>query len=128
MARALSIDLRERVLRDALSGDAIRSIASRFEVSASFVSKLHKRYRETGSVEPARQGGDRWSHLIEAHAEWILQTVEGRPDVTLREIQAGLLEQGLHTSTTAVHNFLHRHGLSFKKRQHMLRSKNGPTL
>ena len=79
MARALSIDLRERVLRDVLSGGAIRSIASRFEVSASFVSKLHKRYRETGSVEPARQGVDRWSHLIEAHAEWILQTVEGPP-------------------------------------------------
>lgn len=124
MTRALSIDIRERVLREVHSGEIVRSIASRFEVSASFVSKLHKRHRETGSIEPDRQGGDRWSHLIEVHGEWILRTVEGRPDTTLREIQQGLLVQGLHTSTTAVHNFLHRHGLSFKKRQHMLQNRN----
>ena len=128
MTRALSIDLRERVLRDVLAGETIRSIAARFEVSASFVSKLHKRYRETGSLVPGRSGGDRWSYLIEAHAAWILETVERQPDITLRELRGGLLEQGLRTSTTAVHNFLHRHGLSFKKRQLMQRSRSGLTL
>ncbi len=64
MTRALSIDLRERVLREVQTGDTVRSIASRFEVSASFVSKLHKRHRETGSIEPDRQGGDRWSLMV----------------------------------------------------------------
>ena len=127
MARPYSLDVRERVLRELLSGETIRSIAARFSVSPSFVSKLGTRYHERGSIAPDRQGGDRWSHLIEAHADWLLARLEETPDVTLRELRDGLADRGLETSVNAVHNFTHRHDLSFKKRLGMLQSKSGQT-
>lgn len=126
MTRPYSNDLRERVLRDLLAGEPIRSIARQFSVSPSFVSKLGTRHRETGSVDPDPQGGDRWSHLIEAHASWLLERIDEVPDITLRELRDGLAARGLKTSINAVHNFMVRHDLSFKKRQAMLPSKSVP--
>ena len=79
MVRAYSIDLRERVLSAVESGTPIRLVAERFGVSPSFVSKLHTRYRTTRSSAPDRQGGDRRSGRIEAHADWLLAQVEEYP-------------------------------------------------
>ena len=63
MTRPYSVDLRERVLSAARRGDTIRGVAAQFDVSPSFVSKLETRFRRTGSVAPAPQGGDRLSFL-----------------------------------------------------------------
>ena len=73
MVRPYSNDLRARVVDDVAGGGAVRAVAARFGVSPSFVSKLHSRYRRTGSVEPDKQGGDHRSHRIEAEAAWILE-------------------------------------------------------
>lgn len=124
MPKPYSLDLRERVFRSVSSGLSTRVVAADFNVSPSFVSKLCKHYRENQTLAPFSQGGDRWSHLIEVHAEWLLSEVQAKPDMTLEEARAGLAARGLKTSITAVHNFFRRHGLSFKKRQHMHQSRN----
>ena len=117
MACPYSNDLRRRVVRE-VSGDAsIRAVAERFGVSPSFVSKLHSRYRRTGSVAPDKQGGDRRSHRIEAHGGWILDEVAAVPDMTLEEVRAGLADRGLIVGSSTVWRFFDRHGMSLKKRR-----------
>ena len=126
MGKYYSVDLRERVLKEVLTGGTVRQIAARFEVSPSFVSRLHALYRKTGSVMPLPQGGDRHSGPIEAHRDWLLARVTEEPDITLKELQGELVLRGLEVSHVAIHNFLKRHSLTFKKRQDMQQSKTGP--
>jgi transposase len=127
MVRPYSSDLRERVLAAVSGGAAIRAVAVQFGVSPSFVSKLHTRYRQTRSVAPDRQGGDHRSGPIEAHADWLLAQVDAVPDITLAELCHGLGRRGLQTTTSTVSRFLHRRGLTYKKRRHMRASRRGPT-
>jgi transposase len=97
-------------------GATRRAVADRFGVVASTVTKLVKHVARTGSLEPAKQGGDRRSGRIEAHAEELLALVAGSPDTTLEEIAAHLKE--VHGETFVVSTIwrcLNRHGLSFKK-------------
>ncbi len=53
-----SIDFRKKIIeiyeKEKLS---IRKLAERFGVAKSFIQKLLKQYRETGNLEPKRQGG-----------------------------------------------------------------------
>lgn len=126
MTRPYSIDLRERVLGDLLTGDPIRAIAGRFDVSPSFVSKLGTRYRERGSVSPDQQGGDRRSEPIETHRDWLLESTAAQPDRTLDEIRRELLARGLGVSVMTVWRFFERHGLSYKKRRPMPASRTAP--
>ena len=124
MAVPYSLDLRTRVLNDVIGGSAIRAIAARFGVSPSFVSKLHKRYRRTGSVAPDKQGGDYRSHRIEVHCGWILDTVATTPDITLVELRRGLAGLGLDVSASTVWRFFKRHAMSFKKRRRTPPNRN----
>ena len=57
MSRAYSTDLRERVVRAHLAGEPIRSVAARFGIGVSCVSRWVARYRKTGSVVPGKVGG-----------------------------------------------------------------------
>ncbi len=125
MTRPYSVDLRERVLSAARNGDTIRGVAALFGVSPSFVSKLGTRFRHTGSVVPGPQGGDRRSEGIAAHADWLLDRVEETPDMTLEELCIGLKERGFKTVPSTVWRFFDRHGLTFKKRQHMQANRTG---
>ena len=53
-----SQDLRKRGLQTIRRGDgSVRQIARRFLVSASFVTRLLRLYRGTGSLEPKPHGG-----------------------------------------------------------------------
>ena len=57
MARALSDDLRERVVARHEAGTLIRAVASLFGIAPSTVSKWAWRHRE--SVAPGKFGGHR---------------------------------------------------------------------
>ncbi len=66
MTRALSNDLRKRVVEAVGSGESCRAVASRFGVAVSSVVKWSQRYRATGSVAPGKMGGHRkrfWSRI-----------------------------------------------------------------
>jgi transposase len=116
MAQPLSQDLRRRLLAAVEAGATRRAVAERFGVVASSVTKLVKRVKHTGSLAPAKQGGDRRSARIEAHAAEIVALVEATPDITLAEIAAHLKEK--HGETFVVSTIwrcLNRHGMTFKK-------------
>ena len=59
MSKALSVDLRTRVLAAVAAGATHREAAARFGVSAASVSRWRKLEREKGDVRPGPLGGDR---------------------------------------------------------------------
>jgi transposase len=116
MAEPLSEDLRKRLIAAVKGGASRRAVADRFGVVASTVTKLLKHLERTGSLEPAKQGGDRRSRRVEAHAEEILALVATSPDITLEEIAAHLKQaHGETFVVSTIWRCLDRHGLSFKK-------------
>jgi transposase len=119
MAKALSIDLRERVIAAVEGGVSGRQAAMRFEVSPSSVSRWRGKLLREGGIKPKRQGGDRKSARIEAYAELILATVAASPDITLVELQAILKDEGLAAGIGSIWRFFHRRKITLKKRPRM---------
>ena len=116
MGNPLSLDLRERVVAVVDSGLSRRQAAARFSVSPTSAIRWCRR-KASGNLAPARQGGDRRSHRIEAHAAFILAEVAAVPDVTLEELRAKLIEvHGACFGLTTIWRFFDRRGITYKKR------------
>jgi transposase len=65
-----SHDLRQRILAAVRRGDgSLRPIARRFLVSVSFVTRLLRRHRTTGSLQPRPHGGGNPAVLTPADPE-----------------------------------------------------------
>lgn len=127
MSKALSVDLRERVVAAVAAGASCRAAAIRFGVSASSAIRWCAQAREVGTVAPGPLGGDRRSARIEAHAPLILDLIEQRSDITLAEIQAELVRAGVPTSIATIWRFFDRHRITRKKRRHTRPSRTVPT-
>lgn len=116
MTQPLSQDLRERVLAAVDSGGTRREVAARFGVVPSTVTKWVRRRMLTGSVTPARQGGDRRSGRIEKYAGELKELIAATPDITLEELSTHLKEvHGESFVVSTIWRCLNRHGLTFKK-------------
>lgn len=87
----LSKDLRERVAAaiDRNEG-SLRQIASRFCVSLSFITRLLRLRRRTGSLDPKPHGGGQPPALDRGDRERLRQLVKERPDATLEELRRQL--------------------------------------
>jgi transposase len=125
MAKALSIDLRERVLKAVDGGLSCRQAADRFEVSASSAIRWRDRRRKEGDCGPKALGGDRRSGRIEAYAALILSLIDEKPDMTLAELQARLAEKRIGAGIGTLWRFFKRRGITRKKRRRMLPSRTG---
>ena len=127
MSKALSVDLRERVVGAVDGGASRREAAERFGVSASSAVRWKKQESETGSVVPKALGGDRRSGKIEVHAAWLKAFVKEHHDATLAEISAALkAEKGLSAGVSTLWRFFDRHAITLKKSRHMPPSRSGP--
>lgn len=127
MSKALSLDLRERVLAAIAGGMSGRQAALRFGVSAASASRWRVLERQQGDAKPGPLGGDRRSKHIEAHAEVILALVDETKDMTLEELRAALAERGLQFGYGTLWRFFDRRGITLKKRQRMPANKSGAT-
>ena len=116
MSKALSVDLRIRVLAAVNGGASHREAAERFGVSAASVSRWRNLQIRQGNVRPGPLGGDRSSHKIEAHADLIMAWLAEHRDGTLFELRDALAAQGIIASKSALHRFLVRHNQTRKKR------------
>jgi transposase len=115
MSRALSVDLRVRVLAAVASGLTHRQAGERFGVGAASVSRWRTLEREQGDPKPKALGGDRRSGRIESHGATILDLLEEIPDITLEELRRQLTEKGLVFGDGTVRRFLKRHKITRKK-------------
>ena len=127
MSRALSLDLRERVLAAVAAGASHRQAGERFGVSAASVSRWRRREREQGNARPRALGGDRRSGRIEAQAALILELLEDRPDQTIEELRQALAGRGHRFGFGTLQRFFARHRITRKKRPPMPVSKSSPT-
>ena len=118
MSRGYSLDLRGRVIALVEEGLSRSAAARRLKVAVSSAIKWSKRYEETGSF--AEKPGRKLVYSpLEAHADWLLAFVAGRPDATLAESVAALQdERGLKTTDSSVSRFFKRRGIPFKKTLH----------
>src|ERR1700685_526529 len=82
MARAYSLDLRERVVAAVAAGGSCRAVAATFQVSVAGVVKWSQRFRATGSAA-ARKVGGRRPYALAPEREWLLARLAGPPDLTL---------------------------------------------
>src|SRR5919112_1695443 len=115
MPKALSFDLRSRVLAAIDKGLSCRQAAARFAVSASSAIRCQGMRQAGGDARPKPQGGDRLSRRTEAHADLIHAALAEVPDMTLPELKTRLAEQGAQVSVSALWRFCHRHKFTRKK-------------
>lgn len=116
MPKALSADLRKRIVDSISGGRSRRAAAIRFRVAPSTAVRLASRFEETGSIAPKRLGRLPGSGKLGPHADFIIGHVEARPDITMPEL-AELLEaeRGVRVDPSNLSKFLCKAGFSYKK-------------
>jgi transposase len=116
-----SMDLRQRVLADCDAGLPTQAVAAKYTVSDSWVRKLKRRRRLTGSAAPAtpRRPPPGWA----ADADRIRAAVAAQPDLTLEELRGQL---GLAHSLATLWRATQALRLTLKKKRAGLPSRTGP--
>ncbi|WP_244639150.1 IS630 family transposase [Bosea sp. ANAM02] len=115
MARALSDDLRGRVLQASTDGASARQAAVRFGVGISTAIRWIARAR-LGETTARIQGRRRTSRL-DAHEAFIVGLIEERRDITLNEMMARLSgERSVVIGHSALSAWLCGRGWTFKKK------------
>ena len=110
MVSALSRDLRTRVIKAVEeNGMSRRQAAARFGVSVATAVRWLSEWRRDGRDCARPLGGDRHSHRIERHAEFLLAEVARQDDITLAELQQKLRdERGVHVAISTIWRFFER--------------------
>jgi transposase len=125
MGKALSGDLRSRVLKASSEGMSARQAAARFGVGVSSAIRWIARAK-IGELAPRPQGRSRASSL-DAHEGFIIGLIEERKDITLNEMVERLaVEQSVRISRSALSAWLRSHDWTFKKSPHMHWSRIAP--
>lgn len=110
---AYSMDLRERVAAECDCGTWSQpEIAERYDVSVSFITRLLRRRRETGSVAPKPHTGGYSPTFTERDLKRIVAKVGVRPDITLAELCAWAPKR---VSDSTMSRILIAQGLTRKK-------------
>src|SRR3954447_3711173 len=108
-----SQDLRKRILETVERGEgSLRQIARRFLVSVSFVTRLLRTHRDTGSLEPKPHGGGNPAVLTPEDLERLRALIRQQPDATLQECRQRL---GVSCSLITISCALGRLGRPRKK-------------
>lgn len=116
--KAYSLDLRQRIVAAYEEGeDSQPQIAERFQVSASMVHRLLRRYRESGSCEPRAHGGGASAKLTSAQMLQVGQMIEADNDATLKELCEQVTQKlGVKVSRATMGRITQRLNLTRKKR------------
>ena len=123
--KAYSTDLRQRIVaaRDARDGTRDQ-IAARFSVSASWVRKILRQRRDTGSIEPRPHGGGRSPAFDAPGSAQLREVIRADDDAILEELGRAA---GVDCSVPAVCRALIRLGITRKKSRGGWPSRTGPS-
>lgn len=110
------IELRRRAVDFVEEGNSHRAGAAHFRVSIKFVNDMVKLKRETGSLEPKRQGNPGRGKLAGVE-DWVRGRITEKRDLTLDDLVIELNEQhGIVVHRCSVWRLLRRLGLTHKKK------------
>lgn len=125
MGKIYSSDLRERVVAAVeKEGMSRNKAAARFGVAVSTAVHWVRRYRTTGTLKPGKIGGHVKPKIRDGHADWLMARCREK-DFTLKQLLKELeAERGLKVDIRTVWTFVHRNGLSYKKKP--VRKRAGP--
>ena len=116
MAWALSIDIRERIVAYKEEGKTDAEIAEALKIGDASVSRVLRRFRETGGVAPAKDKGRRPFLLDDEERAVLVVIVDAAPDSTLSELVDELFaERGKKVSEATMGRDLRRCGFTRKK-------------
>jgi len=107
-------EFRAQVLA-ACEEEGTQAVALRFDVSESWVRRINQQRRETGQVaaKTTRDRKPKWH----AWSDWLLEKLDARPDMFLRELQAELqAERGERVCLQTICNACAALGRTRKKR------------
>ena len=125
--QAYSLDLRERVVAAYEKGKTtISAVAAQFSVGETFVKKMLRQKRQSGSLKrlPSRAGAKKV--LEPKHRQWLAKQIKKQPDATLTERQTDLLErQAVSVSRATLARELRQMRLPRKKSRSWHRSAMG---
>jgi transposase len=119
-----SQDLRQRILETVQRGEgSLRQIARRFLVSASFITRLLRTHRTTGSLQPKPHGGGHPAALTPEDLERLREVIRQQPDATLEECRQRL---GASCSLMTISRALNKLGLPRKKKVPRAEEQDSP--
>ena len=121
MAKAYSLDLRQRVIADCDAGLGTKAVAQKYTVSPAWVRRLKQHRRERGDIVPRRGGGSRGTRFDRQQLRLL---VEQHPDATLVELRDRL---GVNVTPWSICKALRALGLTFKKSRSTRRSRTAST-
>lgn len=125
MGRALSQDLRIRVLKASSEGLSAHKAAARFGVGIATAVRWIARAK-IGELE-ARPTGRRRGSRLDAHGAFIFGLIEEQKDITLDEMVVRLAnERNVRIGRSGLNKWLRGRGFTYKKRPHMHWSRSGP--
>ncbi len=123
MGKSHPLELRERVVRYVDNGHTHRETAKVFSVAVSFVNKMVKLRSETGSLQPKPQGRPGKGKLA-AYDDWVKSRLMEKGDLTIDALRLELeTVHGVIVHRSAIGHWLHRLGLSHKKRHWLHENK-----
>ncbi len=123
--KAYSTDLRQKVI-DAYENQegSQRNLASRFSVSLTFIQKLLKQYRNSGTIEPKAHGGGNTTKLNSEQMALVAALIEEDNDAILMELCDRLKERtGVKVSRATMGRITQKLNLT-RKKKHCTRAKN----
>jgi transposase len=115
MPKTYSEDLRRRVAKDAEKGMTIRSIAEKYSVSPSFVSRISSLWRKEGSVAARRRGGYK-RHALHGQEAAVRRKLAEDRGITLQELRDWAeAVLGIRAHVSSIDRFVRALGYSYKK-------------
>ncbi len=117
MPAALSSDIRHRFQVLHREGHSAREIGRRLRICTATAVRFASSLRRTGDLTPASNSRRRGHGRLVPYEGFFAEVVEQDPDITLKELQAALLEaHGVQASLSGIDVVLRRLGLTYKKR------------
>jgi transposase len=115
--KAYSLDLRQKIVETYAEGKiSQRQLAKQFRVALSFIEKLLKQHRQTGSIAPKVRTEQTPTKLNPEQLKVLEQLVEANNDATLEELRYQLSQKtGVVIGRSTVDRMLTKFNLTVKK-------------
>jgi len=121
LAKPISNDKREAIIKHKQAGESEADISKWLFIHPVTVQRVWKKYTETGTYEPNPLNNGRKPQVSKETMDRVVMKIQEQPDMTLQEL---IDEFNLGISQAALCKRLIKLGLSFKKRHFIQTDKS----